>query len=97
MLGDAGAIARATAALKRTVGSAPFLLFLLSLLWGSSYPLIRVAVRTIPPASVVAVRVVIGAGVLLFLGHHRRLHLPYDRAVWMRLFAQACLNIRFIR
>ena len=95
VLGDEDAIARAAAALRRTVGAAPFLLFLLSLLWGSSYPLIRVAVGTIPPASVVAVRVVIGAGVLLFVGYHRRLNLPCDRAIWMRLFVQACLNITF--
>jgi drug/metabolite transporter (DMT)-like permease len=92
-LAESGAIARATAALRRIVGSAPFLLFLLSFLWGSSYPLIRVAVRTISPASVVTVRVVIGAGLLLFLGYHRRLDLRCAPAIWMRLFVQSCLNI----
>ena len=87
------ALAGIASALQRVTATGPFLLLLLSVLWGSSYLLIRVAVRTIPPVTVVAVRVVIGGGLLLLLLHHQQLRLPRDRATWARLFVQACLNI----
>ncbi|HLW49254.1 MAG TPA: DMT family transporter [bacterium] len=69
------------------------LLLLLSFLWGASYPLIRIAVRTIPPASTVAMRVVIGSGLLVLLWYRQNLRLPRSLSVWGRLFVQACLNI----
>ncbi len=41
------------------------LVLLLALLWGGSYPLLKVAVETLPPLTVVAVRALLGALILL--------------------------------
>ena len=41
------------------------LVVLLALLWGSAYPLTKMAVETIPPVTVAAVRAVLGGGLLL--------------------------------
>ena len=41
------------------------LVLLLALLWGSSYPLMKVAVETIPPLTVAATRAVLGGFLLL--------------------------------
>ncbi|HUP30904.1 MAG TPA: DMT family transporter [Usitatibacter sp.] len=41
------------------------LVFLLALLWGGSYPLLKVAVDTLPPITVVAARALIGGLILL--------------------------------
>lgn len=41
------------------------LVFLLACLWGSSYPLLKVAVETIPPMTVVAMRASLGGLILL--------------------------------
>ncbi|MEO5694072.1 MAG: DMT family transporter [Usitatibacter sp.] len=41
------------------------LVLLLALLWGASYPLIKVAVETLPPITVVALRALIGGLILL--------------------------------
>jgi drug/metabolite transporter (DMT)-like permease len=52
------------------------LLLLLSLLWGTSYALIRIAVGTIPPLTLVAVRVTLATGVLQLLLAARGVALP---------------------
>jgi drug/metabolite transporter (DMT)-like permease len=50
------------------------LVFLLALLWGGSYPLLKVAVDTLPPITVVAARALIGGLILLAaLGPRARL------------------------
>jgi drug/metabolite transporter (DMT)-like permease len=50
------------------------LVVLLALLWGGSYPLLKVAVETIPPLTVVAVRALLGGAILLAaLGPRARL------------------------
>ena len=41
------------------------LVLLLAFLWGGSYPLLKVAVETIPPLTVVAVRSLLGGLILL--------------------------------
>ena len=41
------------------------LVCLLALLWGASYPLLKVAVQTVPPLTVVAVRALVGGLILL--------------------------------
>jgi drug/metabolite transporter (DMT)-like permease len=41
------------------------LLALLALLWGGSYPLIKIAVADIPPITLIAMRVSVAASVLL--------------------------------
>lgn len=68
------------------------LLALLSFLWGSSYLLVKVSVETIPPLTLIAVRVAVAAVCLLavagWLGHA----LPKDRRTWRMLLLQAVFN-----
>src|SRR5437588_7314120 len=66
-------------------------LLLLATLWGGSYTLIKVAVETVPPFTIVAVRVTIGAVVLLLLVRVRRRQLPRDLSTWRDFLVQAAL------
>ena len=68
------------------------LLALLAVLWGSSYLLIKIAVETIPPVTLVAARVSIGAVFLLAIIAWQGDHLPNDGRTWWRLFLQAIFN-----
>jgi drug/metabolite transporter (DMT)-like permease len=69
------------------------LVFLLALLWGSSYPQIKVAVETIPPLTVAASRSLI-AGLLLlaFLGPKGARQLWKSATGSSQLFIQAVFN-----
>lgn len=61
---------------------------LLALLWGGSYPLLKVAVDTIPPLTVVAVRALIGGLILLaVLGPRARLLLEVGSGSSLRALA----------
>src|SRR5438094_3065502 len=66
-------------------------LAILALLWGSSYTLIKVAVESIPPLTLVAGRVSIAAIVLTLIAWRRGLSLPRSGAVWGALLLQAAL------
>lgn len=68
------------------------LLVLLGLTWGGSFLLIKLAVATIPPLSVVAARIVIGAAVLGLLAWWRGAKLPRDAASWGKLFVMGTLG-----
>lgn len=68
------------------------LLGLLALLWGSSYPLIRIALETIPPVTLMAGRVVVAMIVLLVVLRLRRLTLPCGPDDWLRLLPLAICN-----
>jgi drug/metabolite transporter (DMT)-like permease len=68
------------------------LLCLLALLWGSSYLLIKVAVATIAPVTLIAVRVTIAAVFLLVVVGGIGERLPTDGRTWRRLFVQAIFN-----
>ncbi len=68
------------------------LLGVLAVLWGSSYLLIEVAVSTIPPATLIAARVVIAALLLSALLWWRAERLPTDPRDWGLLFVQAVFN-----
>lgn len=68
------------------------LLTLLGILWGSSYALAAVALRSIPPNTVVALRVGIATLVLLLFIAWRRSALPRDGATWRSFFVQGTLN-----
>lgn len=68
------------------------LLLALSTLWGMSYTFIKIGVETIPPVTLIAVRTLIAASVLLIVIRARGLSLPRDRATWRRFAFQACLN-----
>ena len=68
------------------------LLAVLAVLWGSSYLLIKIAVDTIPPVTLVAVRVSVAALFLLVIVAWQGDHLPKDGQTWWRLFVQAIFN-----
>src|SRR5437764_14986866 len=53
-------------------------LLVLATLWGGSYALIKVAVETVPPLSIVATRVSVAAVVLVLLARLQGLRLPRD-------------------
>ncbi|WP_420562430.1 DMT family transporter [Thalassobaculum sp.] len=68
------------------------LLGCLALLWGGSYPLLKVAVAEIPPVTLIAVRVSVAAVLLLAIALVQGERMPAGRQVWARLFLQAFLN-----
>ncbi len=77
------------------VRSRPFelgLLVLLATLWGSSYLLLKVAVETIPPVTLIAARVSIAALFLLAVIYIRRERLPTDGKSWRLLMLQSFLT-----
>ncbi len=67
-------------------------LALLAVLWGSSYLLIKVALMTIPPVTLMAARVTLAALFLLVVMRVRGEHLPTDSRSWRDLFVQSLLN-----
>ena len=68
------------------------LLGVLALLWGSSYLLIKLALASIPPFTLIAVRVTIAAVLLLTVVRVRSEHLPRNAATWRGFVVQAFLN-----
>lgn len=68
------------------------LLGCLALLWGGSYPLLKVAVAEIPPVTLIAIRVSVAAVLLLGIALVQGERLPSGRGIWARLFLQAFLN-----
>lgn len=68
------------------------LLFLLSFLWGGSFTLIKIAVETVPPATMVAARLAIGALLLVLLVKMRGAQFPKSPAVWGAFMVQGILQ-----
>lgn len=68
------------------------LLGLLAFLWGASYPLVKVAVETIPPMSLIAIRVSVAAVFLSAVVHFQNHRFPRDRKTLVALLVQAFLN-----
>jgi drug/metabolite transporter (DMT)-like permease len=68
------------------------LLLALATLWGASYTFIKIGVGTIPPVTLIAVRTLIAATILVAVIRMRGLAMPRDRATWARFLFQACLN-----
>ncbi len=68
------------------------LLTVLGVLWGSSYALAAIALRSIPPNTVVALRVGIATIVLLMVLAWQRKSLPREAATWRSFFVQGTLN-----
>jgi drug/metabolite transporter (DMT)-like permease len=58
------------------------LLLSLGAMWGSAFMFVKIAVATIPPATVAAARLVIGALVLILVIYVRGLRLPAFSGVW---------------
>lgn len=69
------------------------LLFLLATAWGSSFTLIKVAVETIPPLSIAAGRILIGALLLLILMRARGAALPRRPRAWLKLALMGVIGI----
>ncbi len=68
------------------------LLGLLALLWGSSYLFLKVAVDTIPPLTLIAIRVSVAAIFLMMVMTWRQEKLPREKKIWGQLFVQSNLN-----
>jgi drug/metabolite transporter (DMT)-like permease len=68
------------------------LLLVLATLWGVSYTLLKVAVATIPPVTLIAGRTLIAGLLLVAIMRWRGIKLPTDAANWRRFLFQACLN-----
>jgi len=68
------------------------LLCLLALLWGSSYLLIKVAVETIPPITLIVIRVFIAAIFLSAIVIWKGERLPRDGKTWRLLLVQSFLT-----
>jgi drug/metabolite transporter (DMT)-like permease len=83
----------AAAATARTRSLADYaLLGLLALLWGISYNLAKIAVQTIPPVTMTAMRFVIGFAVLAAILRLRGMALLSRRHPWSRLGVQSTIN-----
>jgi drug/metabolite transporter (DMT)-like permease len=61
------------------------LLLLLGLTWGASFLLIKLALVTIPPFTVAAGRIVIGAVALTAFARWRGVRFPRSRGAWLKL------------
>ena len=68
------------------------LLTVLSLIWGSSFTLMKVAVETIPPLTMTSARVGIAALLLVLIAKMLGLTLPRERPIWAALFVQGLLQ-----
>lgn len=68
------------------------LLVLLSFLWGGSFTLIKIAVETVPPATVVAARLATGALLLLTLVKMRGIKLPTAPVIWGAFLVQGIVQ-----
>jgi drug/metabolite transporter (DMT)-like permease len=58
------------------------LLFALSSIWGSSYMLIKLGLDTVPPVTIAAARIALGAATLLVVARWRGLRLPRGLRAW---------------
>jgi drug/metabolite transporter (DMT)-like permease len=83
--GDAAVAARVPAREWLLLGT-------LAALWGSSYLFIRIAVETIPPVTLIAIRVTLAAALLSGIALARGEAFPRGWAVWSSLFVQSLCN-----
>jgi drug/metabolite transporter (DMT)-like permease len=82
-----------TDSINRTMGSRDWgLLVLLSLLWGASFFFTGVAVKALPPLTIVALRVGLAAVMLLAIVRVMGLPMPRDRASWAAFCGMGLLN-----
>lgn len=66
---------------------------LLALTWGSSFLFIKIAVQTLQPFTLVALRLGVGLVGLLVLMRLRGQSLPRSRTVWQHLFVMGLINV----
>lgn len=67
-------------------------LLLLSAIWGSSYLFIAIGTESLPPITLVAIRLLIGATSLLTVLRLRGLALPASRRIWAALAVMGLVN-----
>ena len=68
------------------------LLLILSVLWGGSFFFVGVAVKTLPPFTIVALRVGLAAIALNIVVRATGLRMPTDRRLWSAFFGMGLLN-----
>lgn len=68
------------------------LLIILSILWGGSFFFVGVAVKVLPPFTIVALRVTLAAIILLPVVYITGLRMPANRKVWSAFFGMCILN-----
>jgi drug/metabolite transporter (DMT)-like permease len=68
------------------------LLIILALLWGGSYFYIGVAIKVLPPFSIIAFRVALGALLLYAVVRLSGARLPTDLRIWRAFFVMGVLN-----
>jgi drug/metabolite transporter (DMT)-like permease len=69
------------------------LLFVLGIMWGTSYAFIKLGVETLPTFTLIATRLAIGLALLVAVVLATRTPLPRDRMTYVHLFAMAIINI----
>jgi EamA-like transporter family len=67
------------------------LLTALSLIWGSSFTLTKLAIETIPPLTVTSARVGIAALLVVLIARMLGFTLPREPPIWAALFVQGLL------
>ncbi|MGO4570474.1 DMT family transporter [Microvirga sp. 2TAF3] len=81
------------ASIQRTMAASDWaLLILLSIVWGGSFLFVGVAVKELPPLTIVALRVVMAAIVLRAVLAILRVPLPRERRVWAAFLGMGILN-----
>ena len=80
-------------AAPRPAASYAVLLGTLSLMWGSSYLFIKIGVETLPPLSLVLLRVLVGLAILLVVVAVTRTQLPRDARTIGHLAVLGAVNI----
>lgn len=81
------------AAIQKTMTASDWaLLALLSIVWGGSFLFVGVAVRELPPLTIVALRVVTAASALLLTLRLMGVDLPRTRQVWAAFLGMSILN-----
>jgi drug/metabolite transporter (DMT)-like permease len=79
--------------INRAMGPAEWaMLLILSVLWGGSFFFTGVAVRELPPFTLVALRVGLAALILLAAMRLTGAALPKDRGIWAAFFSMGLLN-----
>jgi drug/metabolite transporter (DMT)-like permease len=81
------------AAIQKTMTASDWaLLAILSIVWGGSFLFVGVAVRELPPLTIVALRVVTAASALLLTLRLMGVDLPRTRQVWSAFLGMSILN-----
>ncbi|GAO38488.1 hypothetical protein SCH01S_16_00040 [Sphingomonas changbaiensis NBRC 104936] len=68
------------------------ILLVLSVLWGGSFFFLAVALKELPPITIMLLRVALGAVPLVILGHLRREPLPTSARIWGMFMILGLLN-----